>query len=51
LVLRELQGFSYQEIADAMRCSIGTVMSRLFHARRRMQALLEAERPPQALAA
>jgi RNA polymerase sigma-70 factor (ECF subfamily) len=51
LVLRELQGFSYQEIADAMRCSIGTVMSRLFHARRRMQALLGAERPEDALAA
>jgi RNA polymerase sigma-70 factor (ECF subfamily) len=51
LVLRELQGFSYQEIADAMHCSLGTVMSRLFHARRRMQALLVSERPAEALAA
>jgi RNA polymerase sigma-70 factor (ECF subfamily) len=51
LVLRELQGFSYQEIAETMRCSLGTVMSRLFHARRRMQALLVAERPAEALAA
>lgn len=40
LMLRELQGLSYQEIAQAMRCSVGTVMSRLFYARRRMQALL-----------
>ena len=43
LVLREVQGLSYQEIADAMKCSIGTVMSRLFHARKKMQALLGAE--------
>lgn len=52
LVLRELQGLSYQEIAVATRCSLGTVMSRLFYARRRMQALLVAiEEPPVALAA
>lgn len=42
LVLRELQGFSYQEIADAQGCSLGTVMSRIFYARRRMQSLLGA---------
>ena len=40
LVLRELEGLSYQEIAAAMGCSLGTVMSRLFNARRRLQALL-----------
>jgi RNA polymerase sigma-70 factor, ECF subfamily len=51
LVLRELQGLSYQEIAGAMSCSVGTVMSRLFHARRRMQALLITEERPTALAA
>ena len=51
LVLREVQGLSYQEIAQAMRCSIGTVMSRLFHARRKMQALLGSERASYALAA
>ena len=53
LVLRELQGLSYQEIAQATRCSVGTVMSRLFYARRRMQALLvaAAEAPAVALAA
>ncbi|HEX4459547.1 MAG TPA: sigma-70 family RNA polymerase sigma factor [Polyangia bacterium] len=46
LVLRELQGLSYQEIAQAMTCSVGTVMSRLFYARRRMQALLVAGAEP-----
>ena len=51
LVLREVQGLSYQDIADAMRCSLGTVMSRLFNARRRLQALLGDEEQPLARAA
>lgn len=40
LVLRELEGLSYQEIADVVGISIGTVMSRLFHARKQMQRRL-----------
>jgi RNA polymerase sigma-70 factor (ECF subfamily) len=51
LVLREIEGLSYQEIADSMRCSLGTVMSRLFHARKRMQALLLEEPALEAIAA
>jgi RNA polymerase sigma-70 factor (ECF subfamily) len=51
LVMRELQGLSYQEIADAMKCSLGTVMSRLFHARKRLQAILVRDEPAYALAA
>ncbi len=51
LILREVQGLSYQEIADAMSCSIGTVMSRLFHARKKMQALLLDDRRAYAMAA
>jgi RNA polymerase sigma-70 factor (ECF subfamily) len=51
LVLREVQGLSYQEIARAMKCSAGTVMSRLFHARKRMQALLLGDEPAYAFAA
>ncbi|MGB1013711.1 MAG: sigma factor-like helix-turn-helix DNA-binding protein, partial [Nannocystaceae bacterium] len=34
---RELQGMSYEEMAKAMGCSKGTIMSRLFHARKNMQ--------------
>lgn len=41
LILREVEGLSYQEIADSMKCSIGTVMSRLHYGRKRMQDLLK----------
>lgn len=41
LVLREVEGLSYEEIAKAMSCRKGTVMSRLFHARRKIQAGME----------
>ncbi len=40
LVMRELEGLSYEEMAQAMGCSKGTIMSRLFHARRNMQRRL-----------
>lgn len=40
LVLREIEGLSYMEIADTMACSVGTVMSRLHYARKKMQKLL-----------
>ena len=40
LVLREVEGLAYQEMADVVGCSIGTIMSRLFHARKKMQSLL-----------
>ena len=42
LLLREVDGLSYQEVAAATGASIGTVMSRLFYARRRMRRILEA---------
>jgi RNA polymerase sigma-70 factor, ECF subfamily len=41
ILLKELDGLSYQEIADSVGCSIGTVMSRLFYARKRLQSLLQ----------
>jgi len=40
LVMRELEGLSYEEMAQAMKCSKGTIMSRLFHARKNMQKRL-----------
>ena len=40
LVLHEFEEMEYKEIAKAMDCSIGTVMSRLFYARRKLAALL-----------
>jgi len=40
LVMRELEGLSYEDMAQAMSCSKGTIMSRLFHARRNMQKRL-----------
>jgi len=33
IVLREIEGLSYEEIADVMKCPIGTVRSRIFRAR------------------
>lgn len=40
LVLHEFEEMGYKEVAKAMGCSIGTVMSRLFYARRKLAALL-----------
>jgi RNA polymerase sigma-70 factor (ECF subfamily) len=40
VVLREVEGLSYEEIAKTLECATGTVMSRLHYARKRLQALL-----------
>lgn len=40
LVLREVEGLSYEELAERLGIHKGTVMSRLFHARKKMQAEL-----------
>ena len=40
LVLHEFEELEYKEIAKRMQCSIGTVMSRLFYARRKMAVLM-----------
>ena len=42
VTLREIEGLSYEEIADAMNCPIGTVRSRIFRAR---EAIAEQIRP------
>jgi RNA polymerase sigma-70 factor (ECF subfamily) len=40
LVLREVEGLSYEDLAERLAINKGTVMSRLFHARKKMQAAL-----------
>lgn len=37
LILREVEGMSYREIGQVMKCRAGTVMSRIFYARRQIQ--------------
>ena len=49
LVLHEFEEMEYKEIAKTMECSIGTVMSRLFYARRRMASLLAGLRKEEPL--
>jgi len=40
LLLREVEGLSYQQIAEVLECAVGTVMSRLHYARRRLRERL-----------
>jgi RNA polymerase sigma-70 factor, ECF subfamily len=42
IVMREVEGMSYEEMAQAAGVSKGTIMSRLFHARRKLQRSLAA---------
>jgi len=41
ILLREVEGLSYDEISRVMGCAKGTVMSRLHYARKKLQALLK----------
>jgi RNA polymerase sigma-70 factor, ECF subfamily len=47
LELADIEELSYREIARAMECPLGTVMSRLHRARRRLRAAAQARRPAQ----
>jgi len=40
ILLREVEGLSYEEISQVLECSLGTVMSRLHYARKKLQARL-----------
>ena len=39
-MLKELEGLQYNGIAEILQCSIGTVMSRIYCARKKLQILL-----------
>ena len=41
IVMKEIDGLQYHEIAAALDCSIGTVMSRIFYARKKLQVMLK----------
>ena len=41
ILMREVEGLSYREMADVLNCSQGTIMSRLHHARFKMRKLLQ----------
>ena len=40
ILMKEIEDMQYREIAESLGCSIGTVMSRLFYARKKLQNLL-----------
>jgi RNA polymerase sigma-70 factor (ECF subfamily) len=46
-VLHAEAGLSYREVADVLKISIGTVMSRLFYARQKLRVLLQVWAQPQ----
>jgi len=41
IVMKEIEDLQYNEIAEVLNCSLGTVMSRLFYARKKLQSLLK----------
>ena len=43
VLLKDVQGLAYKDIADVMKTSMGTVMSRLHYARKKLQTLLKHE--------
>ena len=46
IILRHFQNMSYEKIAEALFCNKGTVTSRLYYARKKLEELLGTERDP-----
>ncbi|MBI5420566.1 MAG: sigma-70 family RNA polymerase sigma factor [Deltaproteobacteria bacterium] len=44
IILREVEGLAYEEIAGVLQCSVGTVMSRLHYARAKLKEVLKGYR-------
>jgi RNA polymerase sigma-70 factor (ECF subfamily) len=43
ILLREFEDFTYQEVSDLLNIPLGTVMSRLYHARKKLAKIIEGE--------
>jgi RNA polymerase sigma-70 factor (ECF subfamily) len=43
IILRDIKGFTYDEISEILACNLGTVKSRLSRGRKRLKELLEKE--------
>ncbi len=43
IILRDMEGLSYKEIAEVFKCSLGRVKSRLHEARQKLKAILETK--------
>lgn len=41
LILKDIEGFSYQEIAESLNCEMGTVKSRIFRGREKLKEILQ----------
>jgi len=41
LILKDIEGFSYQEISETLNCEMGTVKSRIFRGREKLKEILE----------